>query len=224
MYQKQEKIELLQAWKNSRTFVNEIYKFLTKDLVAKDVILFELLKKAAISILLNVSQKTSRSLQNAVGSCNEVVSLLYVARDSEFILDKDFQRIYRQLNDLVIDIENYIQEVEKATRDRYSREGRDYKESKDFKEDYSENDGEEKKHKKYEDVYKSKKYSSSENDDYKTEKKHYSDKKYFSDKKTYSDKSSSDKNQGEKKQYDKKNENNSYRNNNTYKKHTTQKD
>lgn len=98
-----EKFEEIQAWKESRILVKEIYLRFSecRDFGFKDQI-----QRAGISIMSNIAEGFERNtnkefvnfLSIARGSCAELKSLLYAALDIGYIEEGVFRRMYGQIS------------------------------------------------------------------------------------------------------------------------------
>jgi four helix bundle protein len=84
------KFEDLDAWKESRILVNEIYSLTRVDLLARDFGLKDQIQRAAVSVMTNIAEGFERTggpeklhfYNIARASCGEVRSLLYVVEDN----------------------------------------------------------------------------------------------------------------------------------------------
>ncbi len=98
-----EKFEEIQAWKEARILVKEIYSSFSncKDFGFKDQI-----QRAGISIMSNIAEGFERNtnkefvnfLSIARGSCAELKSLLYAALDVGYIEEGIFRHMYGQIS------------------------------------------------------------------------------------------------------------------------------
>ncbi len=100
-----ERFEDLQAWKEARTLVSQIYRAIrTAESLKRDYRFRDQIAAAAVSVMSNVAEGFSRRSDReftqylfiAKGSCAEVQSLLYVALDQEYISQTDFEALYEQ--------------------------------------------------------------------------------------------------------------------------------
>ena len=97
-----ERFEDIQAWQKARELVNEIYSASNAGLFAKDFGLRDQIRRAAVSIMLNIAEgfarKTSREfcqfLVIAHGSAAEVQAALYVALDQAYVTKEQFEKLY----------------------------------------------------------------------------------------------------------------------------------
>ena len=98
--------EKLQIWNDARYLVKEIYR-VTSNFPKEEMFgLTSQIRRAAVSILLNLSEganrvsrkEKSRFYEMSHTSIDEVVAALYVALDLEYITKTDFDRLYALLN------------------------------------------------------------------------------------------------------------------------------
>mgnify|MGYP001605857200 CR=1 FL=1 len=110
------RFENLQVWHDARNFVSDIYKLTRKFPKEEQFSLTDQLRRAAISIALNITEGSDRKsdiefrryLRMAIGSCEEVVTALYVALDQKYTDKKNFDIIYQDANRLVARINALI--------------------------------------------------------------------------------------------------------------------
>lgn len=108
------RFEDIEAWKKAREVVKEIYGLTeTKISFKKDLALKDQIRRAAISVMSNISEgyarqtdkEFARFLYIAIGSNAELQSQLYVAKDMNYITDQEFEKLY-----------SYSEEVSKLIR------------------------------------------------------------------------------------------------------------
>ena len=96
------KFENLEIWQDARVFVNKIYT-LTKKFPSEEKFgLTDQLRRAAVSVALNIAEGTNRStnkdrkhfFQMSITSVDEVVTGLFIALDQGYIAKKDFDELY----------------------------------------------------------------------------------------------------------------------------------
>ncbi len=113
------RFEKLTVWQDARVFVSAIYQ-LTKNFPPGERFgLTNQIRRAAVSIALNIAEGSDkksdaefkRFLRMAIGSCEEVVTGLYISLDQNYISQKDFDIIYQQANDLVAKINALIKSL-----------------------------------------------------------------------------------------------------------------
>jgi len=99
-----ERFEDIQAWQKARLLVKEIYSISNSGQFAKDFGLRDQIRRAAVSIMLNIAEgfarKTAKEfvqfLVIAHGSAAEVQAALYVALDQQYINQECFDALYNQ--------------------------------------------------------------------------------------------------------------------------------
>ena len=115
------RFEKLTVWQDARKFANRIYK-ITKTFPSSEKFgLINQLRRAGISICLNIAEGSDRKsdaefrrfLRMAIGSCEEVVTALYIALDQRYIDKKNFDIIYEDANRLVAKINALIKSLNK---------------------------------------------------------------------------------------------------------------
>jgi len=106
-------IENLFIWKESRLFVNAIYKMMT---ACKDWGFRDQIQRAAVSIMNNIAEgsksdsdaKFINFLNIAKGSCGEVRSMLYLCDDLNFCPSDERLALQSQLKKISTGIVNLI--------------------------------------------------------------------------------------------------------------------
>lgn len=96
------KFETLNVWKKSVDFISEIYAVVNKFPNWESYNLTSQITRAAVSVSLNIAEGSSRKskldnkrfIQISLGSLNEVVTCLYVARNQKYINKMEFNEIY----------------------------------------------------------------------------------------------------------------------------------
>lgn len=102
------KFEDLEVWKKSRILVNEIYLITKRKSMEKDYVLQKQMIRSAISIPSNIAEGFERSgrkeflqfLAIAKGSMVELKAQLYIALDQNYILQNEFDIIYKILSEI----------------------------------------------------------------------------------------------------------------------------
>jgi four helix bundle protein len=97
-----EKFEDLICWQKARELVKGIYKLAEPDKFKKDYSLIDQIRRASVSIMLNISEgfalRTSKEFKRhlflAHGSVAEVQSVLYIAKDLNYIDSENFRKYY----------------------------------------------------------------------------------------------------------------------------------
>ena len=114
-----ERFEDIVAWQKARELVQEVYRLSGDGRFSKDYGLREQLRRAAVSIMLNIAEgfarKTSREfiqfLVVAHGSVAEVQSALYVALDQAYVSQAQFESLYKRADEtskLIMGLSNYL--------------------------------------------------------------------------------------------------------------------
>jgi len=100
--------EDLKVWKDSRTFVKEIYTMINNFPVKENYGLTSQITRAAVSIMSNIAEGFARDTNKefirflimARGSTAEVQSDLFIALDLKYINQDEFQKTYYQAENL----------------------------------------------------------------------------------------------------------------------------
>ena len=114
------KFEDVIAWQKAKELVNAIYALTKSAQFAKDFALKDQIRRAAISVTANIAEgfgrKTDKDFANflniAHGSVAEVQSLLYVAKDQEYISEEDFNKYY----ELALEVSSMLQKFSNYLR------------------------------------------------------------------------------------------------------------
>ena len=113
------KFENLNIWKESIKFASEVYALTKKFPKSEQYGLTSQLNRAAVSISLNIAEgegrnsdaDLSRFIQIAVGSINEVVTILYIALNQKYIEKSEFDKFYgrcEQISKMLHSFRNYL--------------------------------------------------------------------------------------------------------------------
>ena len=116
-----ETFEDVESWKKARELVKSIYLLTNKNPFLKDFGIKDQIQRAAVSVMSNIAEGfdsgTNKSYINFLNysyrSASEVQSLLYVANDLEYISNKQFTQLHRQLFDIKNLIGGFIQYLKK---------------------------------------------------------------------------------------------------------------
>jgi four helix bundle protein len=100
-----EKFEDLEAWQLARSLVSKVYASTRAGAFEKDYGLRDQIRRAAVSVMSNIAEgfdrRTDSSFQSflviARGSIGEVRSQLYVALDQQFIDQRQFDDMQRDV-------------------------------------------------------------------------------------------------------------------------------
>jgi four helix bundle protein len=114
-----EKFEDIVAWHKARGLVQEVYRLSGDGRFSKDYGLREQLRRAAVSVMLNIAEgfarKTSREFMQflvvAHGSVAEVQSALYVTLDQAYVSQTQFVSLYKRAEEtskLIMGLSNYL--------------------------------------------------------------------------------------------------------------------
>jgi four helix bundle protein len=117
-----ERFEDIQAWQKARVLVKAVYSVSNSGGFAKDFGLRDQIRRAAVSIMLNIAEgfarKTNREfiqfLVIAHGSTAEVQAALYVARDQGYITDPEFETLYALANEtskMIMGFSSYLKKL-----------------------------------------------------------------------------------------------------------------
>jgi len=111
-----ERFEEIDAWKNARVLVNSIYKICTIEKFKKDYSLADQIRRAAISVMANISEGFARKgnkefaqfLFISKSSAAELQSHLYVALDQGYIEKVQFDELYQDADKIQRQLSNFI--------------------------------------------------------------------------------------------------------------------
>ena len=98
------KFEKLKVWQEAVKFASEIYKVTKEFPKTEQFGLTSQFNRAAVSISLNIAEGEgrrsnndfSRFIQIAIGSLNEVVTLLYITLEQNHINKSEFDALYKR--------------------------------------------------------------------------------------------------------------------------------
>ncbi len=114
------RFEDIQTWQKARVLVREIYSVSNSGMFAKDFGLRDQIRRAAVSIMLNIAEgfarKTDREFTHfliiAHGSSAEVQAALYVALDQGYIVAEQFENLYsmaEETSKMIMGFASYLQ-------------------------------------------------------------------------------------------------------------------
>ncbi len=117
-----EKFEDIESWKKARRLVGNVYRLTSGGRFSKDYGLRDQIRRAAISIMLNIAEgfgrrtdkEFSQFLFIALGSIAEVQSALYIALDQQYIDEPVFQDLYNQCSEVARLISGFIKYLRKT--------------------------------------------------------------------------------------------------------------
>lgn len=100
--------EDLEVWKESRRLTQRIYQLTKNENFSKDFALRDQIRRAAVSVMSNIAEgferggntEFARFLDIAKGSCGEVRSQMYVAKDQGYVDDNIFAETTRVASEL----------------------------------------------------------------------------------------------------------------------------
>lgn len=103
-----EKFEDIKSWQLARKVTKKIYKLSKVGEFARDFGLRDQIRRSSVSIMSNIAEGFEREgnkefinfLTIAKASCAESRSQLYVALDQDYLTQKQFDEIYRELNEI----------------------------------------------------------------------------------------------------------------------------
>jgi len=99
--------EDIPVWQNTRRFINKIYQVTFKNF-RNDFALIDQLKRAVYSVLLNISEgferRSNKEFANfiniAKGSAGEVRAILYIAKDRNYLNEKEFSELFSDVQEI----------------------------------------------------------------------------------------------------------------------------
>ena len=118
-----QKFEDLEAWKKARTITKEVYALSNAGLFSKEFGLKDQIRRAAVSIMSNIAEGFERDgdkefvnfLSIAKGSAGETRSLLYVAKDQNYISESQFDAVFSHLTEcsrVIAGLSSYLRQSE----------------------------------------------------------------------------------------------------------------
>lgn len=113
------RFEKLTVWQDTRKFATNIYKVTATFPKDERFGLIDQLRRAAVSIALNISEGSDRKsdaefkrfLRMAIGSCEEVVTALYISLDQTYLNQSQFDSLYEEANIVVAKINALIKSL-----------------------------------------------------------------------------------------------------------------
>lgn len=113
------RFENFEIWKEARKFVKLIYILSKKFPNEEKYGLIDQIRRAAVSIILNIAEGSDRKsdiefrrfLRMSITSLEEVVTVLYLSLDSEYINQKEFEETYIAANNLSAKINSFINKL-----------------------------------------------------------------------------------------------------------------
>lgn len=103
-----EKFEDILAWQKSMSLCNEVYALTFNEKITKDFALREQIRKSAISIPSNIAEGFERGsniqfkyfLTIAKASAGELRTQLYIAKNLNYITEKEFESILNECSNV----------------------------------------------------------------------------------------------------------------------------
>ncbi|WKN44713.1 four helix bundle protein [Tunicatimonas pelagia] len=116
------KFEDLQCWQKSRQLSMLIYETTRKELFARDFSLKDQILRSSGSVMDNIAEGFGRGgnkefvqfLFYAKGSCLEVMSQLYRAKDRTYITEQEFSELYQFANEISGMIQSLVHYLKKS--------------------------------------------------------------------------------------------------------------
>jgi four helix bundle protein len=113
------RFENLEIWQDSRKLVIRVYQLTKKFPVEEKFCLIDQIRRAAISISLNIAEGSDRKsdkefkrfLRMAITSAEEVVTGFYLSLDLRYINQEEFDNIYKELNMIVAKINALVKKL-----------------------------------------------------------------------------------------------------------------
>jgi len=113
------KFENLKIWKESVKFASEMYTLTKRFPKSEQYNLTSQLNRAAVSISLNIAEGEGRRsdgdlkrfIQIAIGSLNEVVTILFIAKDQKYINESECDTFYKRcehISKMLHSFRNYL--------------------------------------------------------------------------------------------------------------------
>lgn len=115
------RFEKLEVWQDARRFAVGIYKVTSNFPKEEKFALVDQIRRASVSVSLNIAEGSDRKsdkefvrfLHIAIGSTEEVVTGLYIAKDLKYVNKNKFDVFYRDSNLLVSKINALINSIKK---------------------------------------------------------------------------------------------------------------
>ena len=115
------RFERLEVWQLARKFAVNAYQITRTYPKEEKFALIDQLRRAAVSVALNIAEGSDRKsdkdfvrfLRMAIGSTEEVVTGLFIAKDLNYFTDSQFNKIYNDANMIVLKINALIKSLKK---------------------------------------------------------------------------------------------------------------
>lgn len=110
------RFEKLEVWQRARKFTVDVYNVTSHFPKGELFGLTSQIRRASLSIALNIAEGSDRKsdkdfvrfLRISIGSIEEVITGLFIAKDLQFISDEDFSRLYKESNILVAQLNSLV--------------------------------------------------------------------------------------------------------------------
>ena len=117
-----ERFEDLRAWQTARTLTNEVYVETGREEFEDDLVLKDQVRRASISVMSNIAEgfesRTRPQFINYLGqakaSAGEVRSQFVVARDQEYVTQKDLEAVFDLAEKVSRQLYHLIQHLEQS--------------------------------------------------------------------------------------------------------------
>jgi four helix bundle protein len=115
------RFEGIDSWKKARELTQAVYRITAQQKFSKDFGLRDQIQRASVSIMSNIAEGFDAGsdkafvsfLRYSYRSASEVQSLLYVALDSGYIVETDFQNCFGQASETKRMIGGFIKYLKK---------------------------------------------------------------------------------------------------------------
>jgi four helix bundle protein len=112
------------AWQKARKLSKKIYDITRKEEFSSDYSLKNQIRKATNSIMLNIAEgfakRSDKGFKNFLyisrGSTAEVLCILYIALDQEYISENEFQKLYDKTSEIGRIITGFITVLKKKDK------------------------------------------------------------------------------------------------------------
>lgn len=110
------RFEKLEVWQRARKFTVDIYTVSSRFPKIELFGLTSQLRRASLSIALNIAEGSDRKsdkdfirfLRISIGTTEEVVTALYIAKDLNYIDERTFSKLYEESNVIVAKLNSLI--------------------------------------------------------------------------------------------------------------------
>ena len=110
------RFEDLHVWKQARQVVGRIYDVTSRGPFSRDFGLRDQIRRAAVSVPSNTAEELSRRSNRefvqflfiAKGSAAEIQSQLYIAKDLGYVSEREFDKLYSDIDTLSRQVSRFI--------------------------------------------------------------------------------------------------------------------